>query len=320
MHIGRPLRKMAGVGMKRIGITRSLYYYIDPFDWECFFKILGFSIVLSESVSDEYINKGIKTASSDQCFPIKLFYAHVLSLKDRVDYLFIPQLVCLKKGTYSCPKIICLPFLINNTITIKPEILYVSIDLANPFITICKVFFFALKLIKNPFRIKKAMQYFNTKLKSLTLIPSLESRIIQKKTIGIIGHKYALNDNLLNMNLVEKVKSFGFDVLTLQDMDGLISPSLKSSGFFNCRAVHWDFGQDIISTADYFLKNENITGIIFLTFFGCGIDAFVEEIFKTNISKTKPYLCISMDEHTGEAGFMTRLEAFLDMIIRKEMA
>ena len=32
----------------------------------------------------------------------------------------------------------------------------------------------------------------------------------------------------------------------------------------------------------------------------------------------KPMLCLTIDEHTGEAGFITRLEAFIDMLFRKK--
>ena len=32
----------------------------------------------------------------------------------------------------------------------------------------------------------------------------------------------------------------------------------------------------------------------------------------------KPLLCLTIDEHTGEAGFVTRLEAFVDMLYRKK--
>ena len=32
----------------------------------------------------------------------------------------------------------------------------------------------------------------------------------------------------------------------------------------------------------------------------------------------KPMLCLTIDEHTGEAGFITRLEAFIDMLYRKK--
>ena len=88
--------------------------------------------------------------------------------------------------------------------------------------------------------------------------------------------------------------------------------------FFNRRKPHWDFGRNILYAAESMLQDEKIRGIIFITFFGCGIDAFLEEIFKDSICGQKPYLSLTLDEHSGEAGLMTRIEAFTDMIIRKE--
>ena len=32
----------------------------------------------------------------------------------------------------------------------------------------------------------------------------------------------------------------------------------------------------------------------------------------------KPVLGLTLDEHTGEAGFITRIEAFIDMLYRKK--
>ena len=33
----------------------------------------------------------------------------------------------------------------------------------------------------------------------------------------------------------------------------------------------------------------------------------------------KPYMVITLDEHSGEAGLITRLEAFLDMVERRKV-
>jgi len=33
----------------------------------------------------------------------------------------------------------------------------------------------------------------------------------------------------------------------------------------------------------------------------------------------KPYMMITLDEHSGEAGLVTRLEAFLDMVERRKI-
>ncbi len=308
--------------MNKIGIARALSYYIEPFQWDEFFKILNCDVIISDNLSENDAGLAYKIASSDQCFPVKLFYGHVLSLKDRVDYLFIPQLVSLRKGTYSCPKIISLPLLIQNTLKGIPKILFVSIDLNNKVSSIYKVIKLALSLNKNPIRIIKAVNFFIKKLKCMEDVKVSNNSIKEKSdrnVIGLIGHKYALNDKMLNMNLINRINDYGFDVITLEDLENSIDLTAQNDNIFNCKAVHWDFGQNIITGIEELLKSKDIKGIIFLTFFGCGIDAFVEEIFKVKVSENKPYICLTMDEHTGEAGLVTRIEAFLDMIVRKEM-
>jgi predicted nucleotide-binding protein (sugar kinase/HSP70/actin superfamily) len=49
--------------------------------------------------------------------------------------------------------------------------------------------------------------------------------------------------------------------------------------------------------------------------FGCGLDALVGDLVERRIRKKGvPFCMITIDEHTGEAGVDTRLEAFIDML------
>ena len=44
----------------------------------------------------------------------------------------------------------------------------------------------------------------------------------------------------------------------------------------------------------------------------------IEDIKRKAKNFSKPLLNLSIDEHTGEAGFVTRLEAFCDMLFRNK--
>ena len=62
-----------------------------------------------------------------------------------------------------------------------------------------------------------------------------------------------------------------------------------------------------------------IDGIIALSAFGCGPDSLmVDEIAYHAKHMKMPMLHLTIDEHTGEAGFVTRLEAFVDMLTRRK--
>lgn len=307
---------MASVTTKTIGIPSTLIHYLDYFDWRRFFEELGCKVIISDQSSMKIFNDGFKHALNDQCFPIKMYYGHAINLKNNVDIIFIPQLTSLKKGTYSCPKIIGLPQLIKNTIDDLPEIMWCNIDLNSPRKTIKALRKMCSLFTGDKKRINNALTHFQTKMERLDQgdvpIPgSTASKNSTAHKIGIIGHNYTLQDPMLNMNLFSKIEHYGFDYITSQQ----IPPDQSTEkNYFDSKDVHWDFGQHLIDTAHYFSNHPEIKGIIFLTYFGCGIDAFVEEIFKNQLSESKPYLSLSIDEHSGEAGAITRIEAFLDMI------
>ena len=69
--------------------------------------------------------------------------------------------------------------------------------------------------------------------------------------------------------------------------------------------------------AGFYMNDPKIDGLISITAFGCGPDSIMIERM-TRYAKLfkKPLLNLTIDEHTGEAGFITRLEAFTDMIFR----
>ena len=49
------------------------------------------------------------------------------------------------------------------------------------------------------------------------------------------------------------------------------------------------------------------------------ISPLIDEIITRDAKKLDlPYICLVLDEHSGQAGVVTRVEAFVDMIIRKK--
>jgi predicted nucleotide-binding protein (sugar kinase/HSP70/actin superfamily) len=68
------------------------------------------------------------------------------------------------------------------------------------------------------------------------------------------------------------------------------------------------------------LDADDIDGVIHLTAFACGPDATVDKLLEIEARKNnaKPFLSLCLDEQTGEAGCLTRLEAFVDMLRRQK--
>lgn len=71
----------------------------------------------------------------------------------------------------------------------------------------------------------------------------------------------------------------------------------------------------------YFLTTgkDEIDGVIFLISFACGPDSIISELIMRDMKVVGlPFLEIIMDEHSGEAGLLTRIESFTEMIRRKK--
>jgi predicted nucleotide-binding protein (sugar kinase/HSP70/actin superfamily) len=82
------------------------------------------------------------------------------------------------------------------------------------------------------------------------------------------------------------------------------------------KRLFWSYGKKLLGSGIEWLKGNEVDGIIFLSSFGCGIDSFVEELIRRfNARKHRlPYAVFTVDEHSGQGGFDTRLEAFIDML------
>ena len=76
--------------------------------------------------------------------------------------------------------------------------------------------------------------------------------------------------------------------------------------------MFWAYGQQILAAAEFVRHHPNLYGIYF-TNFCCGPDSFLLS-FAEEMMGAKPFLSLELDEHGGDAGYLTRIEAFLDVI------
>jgi len=135
---------------------------------------------------------------------------------------------------------------------------------------------------------------------------------IKDISLVIVGRPYNTMDNAINLELPHKLRDMGvlaipFDMLPV---DEAIDDTLAAD-------MYWKSGQKILSTAKLINDNPNLYAI-YLTNFGCGPDSFITHFFKDR-AKEKPFLQLEIDEHSADAGAITRCEAFLDSLrnIRK---
>jgi predicted nucleotide-binding protein (sugar kinase/HSP70/actin superfamily) len=128
-----------------------------------------------------------------------------------------------------------------------------------------------------------------------------------QKALVLVGRPYNTCDPELSLNLPKKLADLGVWAIP---MDFLChDPEIKKDHLPN---MYWKYGQKILATSEVLKRHKNLFGI-YVSNFGCGPDSFILHFFKKNL-EDRPYLMIELDEHSADAGVITRCEAFLDSL------
>lgn len=311
----------------RIGIPRALLYYNYYPLWHRFFEELGHQVVVSPATSKAVLDSGVMSCVDDACLPVKLFHGHVVSLTGKVDAIFIPRLVSISPGEFICPKFIGLPEMIKSSIKGLPHLIVLNCnahrnleDAYRGYIELGKTVgakhFRAARALQKAAASQQAYDSLLKEGKTPIDILNDEKGIEDgenKGIIGLIGHPYLLYDEFISMGLISKLRARGYSVLVPENIPQLqIETVCKELP----KKLFWSYGKKLLGSGLTMLRDRKVDGIIFLSSFGCGIDAFIVELLQRYNQRLYriPSTLITVDEHSGQAGFNTRLEAFIDMI------
>lgn len=294
----------------KVGIPKGLLYYkYHPF-LVTFFTELGAEVITSEDTNKSILDLGVKYCVDEACLPIKIFHGHTASIMDKCDLIVIPRIIQLKKNEYICPKFCGLPEMVLNSINNMPA------AITEPIYATSKNSLYqwakaaGKQITYDGFKIKHAFvkacevqQQFITGIKD----DSYDMKI------ALVGHPYNIYDNFTNMNLVTKLNKLGVSVETMEfTQDFLIN--LEINNLY--KRPFWTFARENYGFAVNAAKEKRVDGIIYISSFNCGIDSIIIELIKDKIGGF-PFLTLKVDEHTGEAGIDTRIEAFTDMLERR---
>ncbi|MHB8171013.1 MAG: acyl-CoA dehydratase activase-related protein [Thermincolia bacterium] len=318
----------------RVGIPRSLAYFIFfPF-WKTFFQSLDIEVVISPATSKGILDSGVKEAVADACVPIKLFHGHVLELREQVDYIFLPRMVSInREDTVTfCPKFLGLPDLIRATLPQLPTLIDDRVDLQKgPWEIYRLCFRIGKRLGKSSWAAwlacRKglvAQRQYEKAIHQLQVTPlealqMMEGYQVSPPAVGeyqlsfaVLGFPYTINDRFVSVDMVKKLRQMGVRVLTAEMVPR--RRLLEQAGKLP-KNLFWHFSNQVMRSAMHYM-DEKVDGIIHITAFGCGPDAMVNKMIELEAKARGkiPFMNITIDEHTGEAGVLTRLEAFVDML------
>lgn len=321
-----------------IGIPRGMSFYGSYPFWYGFFTSLGFKIILSDPTTKQTMSDGSALVVTETCLPIKIYLGHIINLlRKGVKDIFVPSIQSIAPKIYNCSKIRGLPDLVRNVVKgdfriIEPTLdksaknqgLYAFLkEAVAPFgITSFEQIKRASKegwKVYNNFHVmmRSGMDYKQALKYALAGKVSIEtSEKAGMINIALISHGYNIYDERASMKIINKIEKMGVNVYTaLQLTDDQMQEGIATIGSHK----YWANSAEMTGAAGHYLKDNKIDGIITLNAFGCGPDSLmIESITRKAKEAGKPLLVLTIDEHTGEAGFITRLEAFIDMLFRKK--
>ena len=316
----------------KVGIPRALlYYYYYPM-WRTFFESLGAVPVVSPATTKTILEKGLGKTVDEACLPVKLAVGHVLDLAPKVDFLFLPRLVSVAPGEYICPKFMGFPCMVRQTLPGLPPVIDTCVNMYSPKNSLYKVFSqVGRHFTRNPLTVYRAWrraeqvssQYMarleagqlpGEAMRDLKRAKGAEHAPVEKGLrVAIIGHPYNIYDPYICMNVIKRLNNQGVRVMT---PEGIPEDTVRHRAAALPKKLFWTMGQRMIGAAFHYMHDRQVDGIIHVASFGCGPDSMTGELIERYSRRlgTVPFLNLTLDEHTGEAGVVTRLEAFLDMV------
>ncbi len=148
--------------------------------------------------------------------------------------------------------------------------------------------------------------------------PAIDKNILK---IAVIGDIYALNEPVINNNIFERLCDLGVYCekgITLNALAGTISNINPKEIMLDNQVRKYlrhnvgGFAQETIKSAISYAERK-YDGIIHIYPFSCMPEITVRNILpKISSDYNVPILYLPIDEQTGDAGFTTRIEAFVD--------
>jgi predicted nucleotide-binding protein (sugar kinase/HSP70/actin superfamily) len=344
---------------RRIGICRALHAYHHFAFWRTFFAELGWEVVLSAPTNRPVVELGVRLSPAELCLPVKAFLGHAAGLKDRVDALFLPRVVCTRVARdwfFGCPKAIALPDLTRAVLESLPVIVEPVLD--EQLQTEAQSFSNAIRetVTRGEMRdargdVRKALRLAGAAAAAATQrtredgsplhmfsdrgpktedrglkdwgvmrearsegtvtgLPSPVSRHSAVK-VGVVGHSYLLFDSGLSLGVVEKIREAGAQPVVAFPTEAEVEAEAQREN-----ALNWYYELELLAAARRLLEVERVDGLLLVASFACGTGAVTNELIqRAAVHRHRvPTVLLLMDEHTGDAGLITRVESFVDLL------
>lgn len=299
--------------------------------WDRFFNTLGYRVKYSPPTNTAISKLGVSLVAGDFCYPIKASTGHVAEmLKDETaPFVFVPTMIA-EKQTEKLPSRVFCPWVESHPAVLKSNLraaglntdrlLTPPIDFRVPAKTTIQKLHDCLgeKLGVNKGDIKhaweealKAQKNFYDACQELGRKALEEIHQTGEKALVIVGRPYNVFDLGINLSLPRRFAQYGYRVIPVDFI-----PFSDEAVPEEYRSVFWAYGQRILAALERVRSDEQLYAV-YLSNFSCGPDSFILT-YAEQIMGSKPMLILTMDEHGADTGYLTRIEAFLDVIRDKK--
>lgn len=297
----------------KIGIPRSLYYYHYKDLWLSFFKRLNIDVVISDKTTKEIMKKGIELSNDEMCIALKNYLGHVVSLKDKCDYVLIPRIDNYGINNQMCTNYMSTYDIIDKILDI-PIISY-NVSLSDRKTEEKEFEKWSSILKKSKKEIKEAYNYAleDSINKSNYLERKNIEKLESKKTkILIVSHPYNIFDEYIGLSIINSLKKYDVEIIYSEYFN-----KNKTSKLGNVLSSGLYFKYSKEEIGSILMCKDKIDGILFLTAFPCALDSLVIPLVLRKVDI--PTLHLLIDEENSMTGIITRLESFIDIIERNKI-
>ena len=307
---------------RKVGITRSMYFF-DRFPfWFRYLEEIGFDVVVSDSTDRMISTEGADLAVAEPCFPVKVAHGHVQSLLGKgVDYILLPnalnaELSDERVDSHMCPWNQTLPFVLRAVSQFTPMRHRMLVPTVHFRLGKEKVkrelaeFGRGLGISrKQSDRGVEAGYAAQGEFRENVLRAGRQALAVLENTgepaILLVGRAYNVYDRSVNCDIPRKLRAqYGVNVLPMEflPLEGEDISDVNDN-------MYWSSGQRILAAGKMARRSPNLH-VIFITNFKCGPDSYIKSFLFDACAK--PYLILQFDGHSNDAGFLTRCEAYLD--------
>lgn len=289
----------------KVGIPRALLYHRYGQFWHSFLSELGVDVVVSRKTDQALLDSGLGLVPSEVCLPIKVAAGHIRELAGQVDMIFLPRLMWLEDKLYACPKMIGIVDLAR--MMLGPDVPLVAPSIKGNFLR--PHFAAGVAITRNPLRAARALRRAQKYLPAHNAMPDFPAG---EKRIGLISHFYNLQDDFVSGAITDTFKQHGCRICTKDELpEAILRGSTGMAG-----NIRWVYERELYNAFMFLLGR--VSGMCMVVSMGCGPDSLVAEFMREEAqSRRIPFLELVIDEHTGTAGIVTRVEAFLELAERR---